>query len=72
MYESPLEQAAELGRQSQELSCMNPALTARLSRQSFNLFGFSYLIPMKGIVCIHLQCCLWSGSRGLSNGTVQS
>lgn len=45
MYESPLEQAAELGRQSQELSCMNPALTARLSRQSFNLFGFSILLP---------------------------
>lgn len=68
MYGSPLEQAAELGSQPQELSCMNPALTARLPRQSFNLFDFSYLIPMKGIICIHLQRCLWSGSGGLSNG----
>lgn len=56
--------AAELGSQPQELSCINPALTARLPSQSFSLSGFSYLIQMKGVVCIHLQHCLWSGAEG--------
>lgn len=42
-----------IGSQPLELSCITPAVTARLPNQSFNLSGFSYLIQMKGIRCVH-------------------